>query len=247
MSMKIVVSNALQEAFGVIEKQDGVLASTHCLYPSGGFVRVMVRGGENTFVVSDEGAGVHQIEAAGAAIENVDSQISALLKPLGLKSVSGVIRSPACSLSTLPYAVASVANASSMVADWLFSTMKIRPHAEFKAVVTRYLEATFPTSVRAGKIVGGSNKEHTFDSIIFMPGGKRIVVDPVIHDMKSINARVVANMDVQRAGYEDVEQRIVYDDSDDWKASEINILQFGATVIPFSKAPKVLSRMAGAA
>ena len=77
--------------------------------------------------------------------------------------------------------------------------------------------------------------------------GKRIVVDPVIHDMKSINARVVANMDVQRAGYEDVEQRIVYDDSDDWKASEINILQFGATVIPFSKAPKVLSRMAGAA
>jgi hypothetical protein len=100
--------------------------------------------------------------------------------------------------------------------------------------------------VRAGRIIGGSNKEHAFDSIIFMPNGKRIVVDPVVHDMKSINARVVANMDVQRAGYDDLEQRIVYDDSDEWKASEINILQFGATVIPFSKAPRVLSRLAAA-
>lgn len=247
MSMKLLVGDALQKAFGVTEKRDGVVVDTHCLYPSGSFVRVMVRGGENTFVVSDEGGGVHEIEAAGAEVEGVDQQLASLLKPLGLKCVNGVVRAPPCNSQALPYAIASVANGSCIVADWLFSSLKIRPHAEFKAVVTRYLETTFPTAVRAGKIIGGSNKEHTFESIIFTSSGKRIVVDPVIHDMKSINARVVANMDVQRAGYNDVEQRIVYDDSDDWQASEINLLQLGATVIPFSKAPRVLTRLASAA
>lgn len=244
MSIKSAVNNALQQAFGLSEGPEGVLVDTHCLYPSGSFVRVMVRGRNNTFFVSDEGAGVHEIEAAGATVENADRQLGPLLKPLGVKSINGVIRSQQCDIDMLPYAIASVANASSMVADWLFSTMRIRPHAEFKAVVNRYLETAFPKSVHAGKIVGGSNKEHVFDSIIFAPSGKRIVVDPVVHDMKSINARVVANMDVQRAGYDDLEQRIIYDDNDDWKAAEINILQFGATVIPFSKAPRALSRLA---
>ena len=35
--------------------EDGVRVSTHVLYPSNGSVSVVVRGGKNHFIISDEG------------------------------------------------------------------------------------------------------------------------------------------------------------------------------------------------
>lgn len=244
MNIANVVSSAIKNSFGVTPDRDMVHVHTQCLYPSGTFVRVVVRGGEDTYVVSDEGIGVHEVELAGAEIDNVDALVRHTLKPFGLKSVNGVIRSPACGARSLAYAIASVANASVAVSDWLFTNLKVKPRTQFKDLLESYLKTEFPLNVHPGRLVGGSNKEHTFDTIIFVPTGKKIIVDPVIHDMKSINARVVANIDVKRANHVDVEQRIVYNDDEDWSAEELNLLTLGAVTIPFSKARQVLPRIA---
>ena len=65
-----------------------------------------------------------------------------------------------------------------------------------------------------------------------------------MHDPSSINARVVANIDVKLAKYEKLDQRIVYDDGENWSADDLSLLQVGNTpVVPFSKAADVIGRL----
>jgi len=98
--------------------------------------------------------------------------------------------------------------------------------------------------VRSDTLVGHSNKPHKFDNIIFLSGSRRLVIDPVVNDRSSINARVVANMDLRAAEYEGLEQRIVFDDRQDWKIEDLNLLQVGAPVIKYSRAEEVIKRLA---
>ena len=238
-----LVEDALSSLFGVFEVRDGVRVTTHCVYPSNSFVDVMVRGGEHTFYVSDDGAAIREIEAAGAAIEKPDKLIASIVDSWGLHIAKGAISSPYCGKDSLGVAVALVANASRAAAEHLFSHMKIKPDRDFKKLVSAFLRAKYHGSVRSDILVGGSNTPHSFDNIVFLAGNKRLIIDPVLNDMKSINARVVANVDVKAAGLGDIEQRIVYDDQDEWKLETLNLLQVGAPVVPYSKMPQVLQRL----
>jgi hypothetical protein len=246
MNLTNIVETAIRDTFLVHTLREGVLVQTQCLYQGGGIVRVLVRGGEGTFYVSDEGYGVGEIEAAGANVDDADKLLRHLLKPLGLSSAGGVIKAPPCSAKALGYAIASVANASTLVADWLFAHMKVKPPVNFKDSITRLLQMTFPATVHSGKLTGGSNKEYTFEHIVFLPNNRKMIVDPVVHDMKSISSRVLANIDVRRANHGNVEQRIVYNDADEWSAEDLNLLTLGAISIPFSRAQEVLPRIAHA-
>lgn len=234
----------LQGAFEAFTERDSLCVPTHCIYPSGEFVRVNVYGSGQSFVVSDEGRAVREIELVGEVIESPDSLIKSTLKQLGVTSRNGVIRSRSVSREELPFAIACVANASKGSSEWLFAHYKVPSNRDFKAMLRRFLEVSFPASVHSEKLIGSSNKPHKFESIISVSSGKRIIVDPVVHDSSAINARVVANMDIQRARIPGVEQRIVYDDLEDWSADELNLLQFGAPVVPYSKLPEVLGRLA---
>jgi hypothetical protein len=243
MSQLQIIRNAMVDAFSISDEDDGVRVTTHCLYPSNGLVQVIVRGGTNTFFVSDEGRAVQEIEAAGAEIHNVDRLVSHLVVPHGLSVSKGVIRSAQCDASNLPVSIAIVANISKSVADYLFSHVRVRPHKNFRSVVSSFVRAQYQT-VHEEVIVGSSNKQHRFDNVIILSGGRKVVVDPVVPDHNSIASRVLANMDVRSAKYPDIEQRIVYDDADSWKSEDLNLLQAGADVISFSKASIVLKRLA---
>jgi hypothetical protein len=72
----------------------------------------------------------------------------------------------------------------------------------------------------------------------------RLVVDPVINEASSINARVIANLDVRQANYKGLVQRIVYDETDRWKAEDLRLLNVGATATPFGVAREVIARLA---
>lgn len=246
MNLTHTVEAALRDTFLLHTLREGVLVQTQCLYQGGGIVRVLVRGGEDTFYVSDEGYGVGEIEAAGARVDDADKLIRKLLKPLGLTSSGGIVKAPPCNAKALGYSIASVANASAMVSAWLFSHLKVQPPINFKDSIARLLQAAFPTTVHSGKLTGGSNKEYTFEHIIFLPNDRKMIVDPVVHDMKSISSRVLANIDVRRANHGNVEQRIVYNDAEDWSAEDLNLLTLGAISIPFSRAQEVLPRVAHA-
>lgn len=121
-----IIENSMRETFRIHPLMDGILIQTHCFYRGGGVVRVVVRGSDDTFYVSDEGYGVGEIEAAGAHVEGADKLLRHLLKPMGLSSSGGIVKAPPCNAKMLGYAIASVANASALVADWLFSNMKVK-------------------------------------------------------------------------------------------------------------------------
>lgn len=76
---------------------------------------------------------------------------------------------------------------------------------------------------------------------------RKLIVDPVSNDASSINARVVANLDVKANEDPNIIQRIVYDDEDDWSPADLNLLQVGAIAVPFSRSGEVIERLAAAA
>jgi hypothetical protein len=72
-----------------------------------------------------------------------------------------------------------------------------------------------------------------------------LIIDAVAHDASSINARVVANLDIKSVGDPLIDQRIVYDDQEEWTPADLNLLQVGAPAIPFSRSEEVIYRLAG--
>jgi hypothetical protein len=246
MTMLAKIQASLADFFRLDQRVDGVRVMTQCLYPSNSFVHVVIRGGEDTFYVSDEGAAVRDVEAAGAWLEKPDRLISPITNPLGLVVVGGIVRSRNVGLADLPTAIAIVANASKSVAEYLFSHLKVRPNENFKEIVASFLRQSFDDAVQSEMLVGHSNKTHKFDNVIRFPNNKKLVMDPVINDRSSINARLVANMDLRDAHYPDLEQRIVYDDRDVWQPEDLNLLQIGATLVKYSNVPQTLQRFASA-
>ncbi|WP_298139586.1 hypothetical protein [Acidiferrobacter sp.] len=240
-----LVREALSKTFPAFEWGDSVRVVTHYIYPGNSFVQVVVQGGLHTFVVSDYGNALRELTAAGAEIENPDKLVTHLVSNKGLLIRDGIISSPPVNADSLGVAIAFVADASKEVAEWLFGHFRIKEKRDFKSLVHHLLKVTFNDYVKAETFTGASNKRHKFDNLVVLPRGKKIIVDPVIHDANSINARVVANFDVRSVGYSNLEQRIIYDDEDNWKSDELNLLQVGAAVIPFSRAPEVLARIAG--
>jgi hypothetical protein len=62
--------------------------------------------------------------------------------------------------------------------------------------------------------------------------------------MMAINSRVIANLDVRNTMNPLIDQRIVYDDGEEWSAAELNLLNIGATVVPYSRSHDVIQRVA---
>lgn len=241
MSILEIVQSAIREVVRADQDIDGVYVTTQCMYPTGGFVRVVVRGGEDTFVVSDEGAGFREIETTGTDARIAEGPVKHLIVPQGLSILKGVIRSPSVRREALPVAIAAVANASKEVADWFYTHLRIKRERNFKQLVRRFVNETFHKSVQHDvAIVGKSNKAHKFENVILLPNGRRLIIDPVLHEHASISSRIVANIDIAQMDHGDIEQRIVYDDEDEWKPEDLNLLAVGAPVIPFSKTPEAV-------
>ena len=245
MSLLTIVQNALTEITAAHVLGDSVLVTTPCMYPSNGFVHVVIHGQGNTFSVTDNGGAVREIEATGIADIKPDKTLANLVRAQGLAVHDGKIVAPLVPLAALPIAIALVANASKEMAEWLFDNSKIKRPRDFKALVKEFLQNTFEKNAFADElIVGVSNKPHKFENLIILPNNRRLIIDPVMADASSVNARVVANMDVKMADIPGLEQRIIYDDDEDWKAADLNLLQVGAPVIPFSRSADAIRNLA---
>ena len=71
-----------------------------------------------------------------------------------------------------------------------------------------------------------------------------MVLDVVSREASSINAALVAHLDIKNANIRSIEQRIIYDDEDKWSSADLNLLRIGAIPIPFSQAASVFERLA---
>jgi hypothetical protein len=239
-----LIRNGLNEMALLKRVDDGVRVTTHCMYPSNGLVQVVVRGGVSTVVASDEGGAMGEALAAGIPIRDYGRQLAHLVKAQGVLIRGGVVFTPPMPTGAAPLAVLLVANASQEIARWLYEHMKIKRTRNFKEMLAAFLKKTFDDRVAPAIIVGHSNKPHKFANVISFQNGRRLIIDAVANEPSSVNARVVANLDVKAVNNPLIDQRIVYDDEEDWMPADLNLLQVGADVVPFSRSSEVIQRLA---
>jgi hypothetical protein len=227
------------------ETSDGLRVSTHCLYPSNGVVTVLVRGGSNEFVITDDGGAIQEISGSGRLPAGADKTLQRLVKPQGLRVKNGVIYSPRVSAAGVASAVLLVANASKEVADWALSNIKLKVKRSFRRDLAALLGRHFHDNLKHDLLIlGASNKQHRFPYVIYLARSKRLLVDPAVKEASSINACVVANMDVKMSENPDIVQLIVYDDSEEWDSAQIKLLSLGAPTVPFNRAESEIIRLA---
>jgi hypothetical protein len=239
------IENELRHLASVTRIAGGVRVMTHCLYPSNSLVQVVVRGGPNTIIVSDDGGASGDALSAGIPVKDYARTLSHLVTEQGLFIKGGVVFSPQLPTAAAPAAILHVANASQEVARWLYDHLKIPRTRDFRVALAEFLRTKFVDRlIQNETIVGHSQKPHRFANIIELLLGRRLIVDPVSHDASSINSRVIANLDVKANNNPLIEQRIVYDDDEAWTAADLNLLQVGAYAIPFSRSTEVIGRLA---
>jgi len=239
------IKGGLDEVATIKLVRDGYRVTTHCMYPSNGLVQVTVRGGGRTIVASDDGAGVGEAVSAGVPVKDYSRSLVHLVRDQGLLIKDSVVFTPQMPLDAAPLAVLLVANASQEVARWLFDHARVKRTRDFKALLAEFLARRFDDRVKHDTVIfGKSNKPHKFPNVLSLPTGRRLIVDPVSHESSSINARVVANLDVKATNDPTLEQRIIYDDEESWAPADLNLLQVGANVIRFSQASEVIERLA---
>jgi hypothetical protein len=240
-----VIGRGLEEIVNITPIEDGVRVTTHCMYPSNGLVQVTIRGGIEKIMASDEGGAIGEALAAGIPMRDLDKTLNHLIKDQGLRLKKGTIFTPPMPIEAAPLAILLVANASQEVARWLYEHMKIKRTRDFKVLLSEFLQNKFDAHVAHNAvIVGHSNKPHRFANVISL-GEARIIIDPVTNEASSINARVVANLDVRATENPNIVQRIIYDDEEDWAPADLNLLQVGAPVIAFSRASEAIERITG--
>lgn len=247
--LQSTIDMALRSSFPVEEVDGGLRVTTHCIYPSNGLVRVFVRGGLNSMSISDDGGALGEAWAAGLDIEptkNFNSRLIKMVQNRGLIYESGVIRTNNVPIEAVPVAIAHVANVSKEIAFSLYETGAIGRTRDFKFLLKEYLTSRFRENLAPTRLIGASHKLHSFDNVVSFPNGKRLIIDPVSNDPSSINARVVANLDLRQLNDPQLIQRIIYDDGQGWSAENLSLLTIGANAIPFSKSQDVISRVAEA-
>jgi hypothetical protein len=239
------IEESLRSLFPIEEMPDGLRVTTACMYPSNGLVRVALRGGLESLVASDDGEALGEAAAAGIEIFEPDRLLGNFVRQRGLSLRNGVILTEAIPTSAVAVAVAHVANTAKEAASWLYDHGSVKRRRDFRELLASFLTDTFREQVAEARLFGASNKPHKFANVISFPNGRKLIVDAVANDPSSINARVVANLDV-RANKNNlgIEQRIVYDDEEHWSAPNLSLLQVGATIVPFSKARDVIKRVA---
>jgi hypothetical protein len=242
--LKSSIESSLQRVFKVEASTDGLRVTTSCIYPSGGLVRVIVRSGRESLVVSDEGEAVGEAFSAGIEVHSVDRLLTKFVKLRGLSISKGVIQSGEIPIHEASIAIAQVANVAKDAASYLYEKGGIKKKRDFKYQISRFLEDNFRDRLAQDKLLGASHKLHKFENVVSFSNGKKLIIDTVLHDASSINSRVVANLDVRSLQDPLVEQRIIFDDAELWPSADLALLQVGATLIPFSRHREAITRLA---
>jgi hypothetical protein len=220
--------------------ENGVRFTTHCLYPTNTNVQVAVMGAGNEFFVTDNAGAIKEASNSGAEIKNPDGVYKKLLEKQGLEIKNGAILSPVVKLDDIAAAIVIVANASKELSDFIFDSWKLKRVRNFKDQVRSLIINNLHKEAKEGKFAGRSNRQHTFENVIDLNGVK-LIIDPVLKDANSINARFAANFDVRSHEYPNLVQKIIYDDSEEWSAADLSFLgDSGAPVIAYSKSEAIL-------
>lgn len=219
---------------------------THCQLPGGSLVKVRVRRSGQGWIVSDGGAALDDAVAAGVERPIFGLNVRRVLRSKGLSFVEGRIESPSIQLESLYNATVIVANTARDIAETLIMVGGNADSETLEKKTRRILVTRFHSWVLAKPVIihGASEREHTFDNALDLPDGRKVLVDVVKHQGNSINATVVANLDVQRLNNSKLVQRIVFDPTEAWKREEIELLGVGAVPVALPALADAIGRIA---
>jgi hypothetical protein len=136
--LKDLINRRFNEMAAIKRIDDGLRVTTHCMYPSNGFVQVTVRAGTSTVVASDDGGAMGEALAAGIPMRDFSRQLAHRVKDQGLFFKGGTIFTPKMPIEAAPLAVLLVANASQEIAHYLFEHMKIKRSRDFRKLLCRF-------------------------------------------------------------------------------------------------------------
>jgi hypothetical protein len=242
--VRTLLETGLRTIFRVEEVDGSLRVTTHCLYPSNGFVRVTFRGGVHSMVASDEGEALGEALAAGIELRDPDKILGPFVRARGLSLRNGIIFTDRFPPDAAPVALSHIANAAKEAAYWLYEHGGLKRKRDFKALLNSFLADKFRGQVAEARLLGKSHKLHRFSNVVSFANGRRLIIDAASFDPSSINARVVANLDVRALNDPKIEQRIIFDDEERWTSADLSLLQVGATVVPFSRSQEVITRVA---
>lgn len=244
MTLFGTVSEALKMWPAVKASGDHVIVPTHCLYGSGSIVRVRVEGRGSRFVVHDGGSAIDEFSNSGGIHPKCVPLLRNHFREQGiLVTEQGALCSPLIASDSLAPTIALVANASKEGEDFLMSRWKPRVRRDFKKLLRQLLEAEFRQIKTGFRMPGSSTKQHTFDFALDRQVGGVVLLDAVHNDQNAISSAVMRNLDVGKAHPRGIEQRIVIDDAEEWRAEDLNLLSMGARVVTLSNAQSVLARL----
>lgn len=219
---------------------------THCQLPGGSLIKVRVRRSEHGWIVSDGGAALDEAVAAGVSKPAFGLNVRRAIRAKGLSFSEGRIESPSIGLESLYNATIIVANTARDIAETLIMVGDAGDNETLERRARKILITRFHTWVSAKPVIipGASERAHTFDNALDLPDGRRVLVDVVKHQGNSINATVVANLDIQRLNNPKFVQRIVFDPNESWKPEEIELLSVGATPVALPSLADAIGRIA---
>jgi hypothetical protein len=228
---------------------DYLIVPTFATYPSSSLVQVFISGGKDRFVVSDGGGAIRVLLGAGDLSGGGRRFLSGFIKGTDVRvNESGWMYLPTVTFDRLTSAISIVAEMSRDAAVALLKHFKPAINLDFRRDLAVTLDKRFHDTIqRKGHLLGASNKVHTFDYVIRANDNALLALDAVVNDASSVNAAVVAHMDVRAMHRSDLKQIIVYDDNEAWKASDLALLTVGAPAVAFSRFSNALDRIVSVA
>ena len=226
--------------------ENGVLVPTPVLYPSNSNVVVYVTGGAKSCVVSDRGDALRVARAHGAEISDADQWLRNVLRGSFLHSSSGDITSGEMEVKNVLAGIALVARAAATAVSYAIEHYVPRKEITIQQRALTELKRRFgPSQIsRSVSARGASDRHYSFDFSIVSIGPKPLLLDTVSPNPNSINAKAVAHIDLENLQEKAPMHAIIYDQSADWDAAEINLLQSAAQLLPVSRLSQELNRYA---
>lgn len=222
---------------------DGYEVTTHCTFPSGTHIRLLIKGGKDSFLVTDNGASLEETELAG--FPAAFFSFYRFAKQHGLKFSPPELYVEQVSYDLLPAAIITLANAAKEMTQHYIEQRKFLKKRDFKNELKYFLTDTFKKQVtHEFLITGHSTKKHRFDHAIKGDAGGVLLIDSVVKEPSAINACIVSNIDVKQLNDPAIKQRIIYDDKEKWGSENLSLLKVAAMTLPFSKAPAQIQQSA---
>ncbi len=254
MSFIKTIEKSLNDYAAYVGVGSDVAVPTHCLYPSNKVVSVMISGGPRECVVSDNGGAISELTTSGLLLSNKDghfAHIKDLCKDRGVKFSQGQVVSPPVPIEGLVSALVMVANASKDIANWGIQSIKPRRKRNMRSEVSRILGRHFSADQISAleHVTGASTRRYPVDWVVRVDSAWRLLVDVVLPEPSSINAKAIAHMDIhglqgKKNDLGDVkfESVLTYDADDEWKSSDLSLLQMAGKLVPMSALEKSLGK-----